>query len=555
MKQPEATRLARREMLASLAALGIGGAVFQRALAAQADAAEKVTPEMVKEAEWISGIELSEEDRKSTASHVQRTMSRLARMRDVPVGYDVAPATVLMASASVPRGSTPRGQATWSESHTAAKPKTDEDLAFLPVRELASMIRRREVTSTELTKVYLERLKMHDAKLLCVVTLTEELALKQAQKADREIAAGRYRGPLHGIPWGAKDLMSIPGYKTTWGATPFENQLISHKATVARRLEEAGAVLLAKLSLGALAQGDKWFRGMTRNPWNLDEGSSGSSAGSASATAAGLVGFALGSETLGSIVSPCRRCGTTGLRPTFGRVSRDGCMTLAWTMDKIGPITRSVEDCAIIFDAIRGPDGRDASVQDAPFQWPFRGSLSDLKVGYLSSGGSVETREELTILKRLGVKLVPIELPRRIDAGALTTILDVETATAFDDITREGVTEGLNSWPATFRRGRFVSAVDYIRANRVRTLLMREMEEVFDKVDLYVDPSSRDLVITNLTGHPSLILPFRFGKRCGKEVPLPVTFTGRLFEEDKLLAIGHAFQREIDAHLRRPPLA
>ena len=274
------------------------------------------------------------------------------------------------------------------------------------------MIRSRQLSSTELTRLYLDRLKRFDPLLKCVVTLTENLALKQAAEADREIASGRYRGPLHGIPWGAKDLISYPGYPTTWGATPYKARVIEGKATVAARLEEAGAVLVAKMSLGALAQGDLWFGGRTRSPWDPRTGSSGSSAGSASAAAAGLVGFAIGSETLGSIVSPCRACGATGLRPTFGRVSRHGCMTLAWTMDKLGPITRSVEDCALVFDAIHGADGLDFAAVDQPFEWPPRRDLENVKVGYIEQPGrSSEERPEVKVLRKLGFELVPITLP------------------------------------------------------------------------------------------------------------------------------------------------
>ena len=284
-----------------------------------------------------------------------------------------------------------------------AKPGTDDDLAFLPLAKLAHLVRTKQVSSVELTKLYLDRLKKYDPALLCVVSLTEELALKQAKQADEEIAAGKYRGPLHGIPWGAKDLIAYPGYKTTWGAGPYKDQTLDTKATVAKRLEEAGAVLVAKLTLGALAMGDQWFGGMTRNPWNVKEGSSGSSAGSAAAVAAGLVGFAIGSETLGSIVSPCTRCGVTGLRPTFGRVSRHGCMTLSWTMDKLGPIARSVEDCALVFGAIHGADGLDPTAVDRPFDWPAKKGPKGLKVGYFETKKSPDERKELKMLKDLGV--------------------------------------------------------------------------------------------------------------------------------------------------------
>ena len=375
----------------------------------------------------------------------------------------------------------------------------------MSVMALAALVRTRRVTSLELTRLYLARLRRYDPVLRCVVTYTEELALKQAERADQEIAAGKYRGPLHGIPWGAKDLIAWPGYPTTWGAPPFKDQVIDIKATVAARLEDAGAVLIAKLSLGALAQNDRWFGGMTRNPWNPRQGSSGSSAGSACATAAGLVGFALGSETLGSIVSPCTRCGVTGLRPTFGRVSRHGCMALAWSMDKIGPIARTAEDCAVVLATIHGHDGLDPTAVDRPFDWPPRRSLDTFRIGYVEDNLPIEKRNELQVLRELGAMLVPIKLPSKYPITALTMILDTEAAAVFDELTRQGITEGLNEWPQTFRRGQFVPAVEYLRRNPRSRAVMREMEEVMSGVDLYV--GGNDLLLANLTGHPTVVLP------------------------------------------------
>jgi Asp-tRNA(Asn)/Glu-tRNA(Gln) amidotransferase A subunit family amidase len=309
---------------------------------------------------------------------------------------------------------------------------------------------------------------------------------------------------------------------------------------------------VAKLTLGALAMGDRWFGGKTRNPWNPSQGSSGSSAGSASATAAGLVAFTIGSETLGSIVSPCRVCGTTGLRPTFGRVSRHGCMTLCWSMDKLGPIARSVEDCALVFGAIHGADGLDVSAVGRPFHWPAARDLRALRVGYVDNGQDASKRDDLRVLRELGVQLVPIKLPGKYPVNALTVILDTETAAAFDDLTRKGVTEGLNEWPQTFRRGEFVPAVEYLRANRIRTLVLHEMEEVMRQVDLYV--GGEDLVLTNFTGHPCVVLPDGFRKSGEVELPRPIKFTGRLYGEAELLAVAHAYQRATGHHLRRPPL-
>ena len=345
----------RRQLLATIAGTGVGTAVFHGALAdivqeqAEQKAAE-VTSEMVKTAEWISGTEFSDEERDEIAKSVNRSANQWNALREQKLQFEDVPAMHFQTLAGAPRERVSVQRAFDPiESSTAELPDSEEGIAFLPVTELSSLIRHRKISSVELTKLYLKRLEKYNPLLNCVVTMTDELALKQAAKADKEIAAGNYRGPLHGIPWGAKDLIAVPGYPTTWGIPQFEEREFSYTATVAKRLEDAGAVLVAKLSLGAIAMGDKWFRGMTRSPWNYKLGSSGSSAGSASATVAGLVGFSLGTETLGSIVSPSRRCGATGLRPTFGRVSRAGCMPLSWSMDKVGPITRSVEDCALVF--------------------------------------------------------------------------------------------------------------------------------------------------------------------------------------------------------------
>jgi Asp-tRNA(Asn)/Glu-tRNA(Gln) amidotransferase A subunit family amidase len=543
----------RRHLLKALAALGVGPAVFQRALAAEGEKAAAVTPEMVQQAEWIAGLKLTDDQRKELAASLTQTLRDFEAMRAVPLPNHVAPALAFNPAPWLPPPETrARGDVEPTTRAAPKRPDNDEDLAFLPVASLAALLRTRQVTSTELTKLYLERLKKYDPALHCVVTLTEELALKQAEQADREIAAGRYRGPLHGVPWGAKDLIAYPGYKTTWGAAPFKEQSLDVKATAARRLDEAGAVLVGKLTLGALAMGDRWFGGMTRNPWDPKNGSSGSSAGSASAASAGLVGFALGSETLGSIVSPCRVCGATGLRPTFGRVSRHGCMTLAWSMDKLGPIARSVEDCALVFGAIHGFDGLDASAVDRPFHWPSRRDLRTLKVGYFEGRGDADKRADLKVLRDLGVKLTPLKLPAKHPVGPLSLILTVEAATAFDDLTRKGVTEGLNVWPSTFRRGQFITAVEYLRANRIRSLVMQEMEELMSQVDAYV--GGDDLLVTNLTGHPTVVLPDGFRKAGDVERPTSITFTGKLYGETELLALAKAYQDATGHHLRRPPM-
>lgn len=542
--------LSRRQVLAALAGMGVGSLAFQRALAAQTEQAGRITPELIQQAEWIAGITLTDADRKSVAEAVQRDQGRFEALRTVTLG-SVAPALSFFA-APPQQGSVTlnREEVRPLLSDKAAKPESDDDLAFLPIYQLAALLRAKQVSSVELAKLYLARLQKYDPLLKCVATLTEELALKQAQQADKELAAGKYRGPLHGIPWGAKDIIAVPGYKTTWGAAHYQDQMRDERATVVQRLEEAGAVLVAKLSVGSLALGDEWYGGMTRNPWNPDEGSSGSSAGSTAAVVAGLVGFALGSETLGSIVSPCRRCSATGLRPTFGRVSRYGCMTLSWSMDKIGPIARAVEDCALVLGAIHGSDPRDITAVDRSFIWPMQTPRKSLRVGYFEGERPAEEQRAREVLRDLGVKLIPIQLPDKYPVGALTLILNTEAAAAFDELTRTGVRDGIGKWGTTFRQGQFIPAVEYLRACRIRTLVMQEMEQAVAEVDAYI--GGDDLVLTNLTGHPTVILPDGDRRGSASGQPGTITFTGRLFDESKLLALAHAYQQASGAHLRRP---
>jgi Asp-tRNA(Asn)/Glu-tRNA(Gln) amidotransferase A subunit family amidase len=449
-----------------------------------------------------------------------------------------------------------------------------EDLAFLPVTELSELLRRRRITSLALTQMYLARLKRYDPVLHCVISLTEERALNQARAADAEIQRGKYRGPLHGIPWGAKDLLAVRGYRTTWGAGPYQGQVIDGDATVVQRLDAAGAVLVAKLTLGELAQGDIWYGATTRNPWKVDQGSSGSSAGPASATAAGLVGFAIGSETLGSISSPSTRCGTTGLRPTFGRVPRTGAMALSWTMDKLGPLCRSVEDCALVLDAVYGPDGQDNTVIAAPFHWDASLSPRALRVGYVKSAFDLPATDPndpkrtlhgtkkfddaaLEVFKRLSVNLIPVTLPD-VQYDAMRIILTAEAAAAFDELTRSDrdkllVQQGKFDWPNTFRTARFIPAVDYVNANRLRSVAIQRWDELMNTVDVIVTPTGAanlsQLVATNLTGHPAVILPNGFRE---DGTPVSLTFLGGLFQEGKLLAVARAYQEATPFHLRHP---
>lgn len=558
----------RRQLLTLIAGTGVGTPVFHRALAGLLQEDEsattiQVTPEMVKTAEWISDTDFSEEERKSIAKSVNRSLSDWRKLRAQNLDFADLPAIHFQPLSGVPDQSFPVDRSVRPrETATVELPSSAEDIAFLPVSELATLVRRKQISSVELTKIYLDRLEKYNPLLNCVVTMTGDLALQQARKADQEIAAGRYRGPLHGIPWGAKDLIAVPGYPTTWGIPQFEKRELPYMATVARRLEEAGAVLVAKLSLGAIAMGDRWFGGMTRSPWNYKLGSSGSSAGSASATVAGLVGFSLGSETLGSIVSPSRRCGATGHRPTFGRVSRAGCMPLSWSMDKLGPITRSVEDCALIFAAIHGHDGIDPTAHSWPFEWPKPRNFHGVKVGYTprrsrasesdDPSKETESRADLEVLRQLGCELVEVDLPEEQTQWVLANTIDVEAASVFDEMLRAGETEGWNTWPATFREAQFISAIDYFRIQRRRRQLQFKFEELMNRVDFLVN--CNDLLITNLTGHPCVTFPVGYRESNGFKIPTSTLITGALNDDDRLLALSEAFQQKVTAHLERPPL-
>ncbi len=455
-----------------------------------------------------------------------------------------------------------RDRPEWPEVEKIKKPENEVDIAFLTVQELAKLISSKQITSTELTKLYIKRLKKYNDTLLCVVTLTEELALKQAAQADREIAAGNYRGLLHGIPYGVKDLMSVPGYPTTWGAMPYKDQTLNETAHVVMKLTEAGAVLVAKLTSGALAMGDVWFGGTTRNPWNLKRGSSGSSAGPASATAAGLVAFAIGTETLGSIVSPSTRCGVTGLRTTFGRVGRSGTMALSWSMDKIGPICRNSLDCAIVLNAIQGLDKQDPATSDTGFSFkPFK-SLKGLKIGYLkslfdqNSPGRLSDSVALQVFRELGADLIPVELPGQFPINAMRIILTAEAAAAFDDLTlsnRDSLLNGQNDydWPNTFRSARLIPAVEYIQAIRIREQLIIETNKIVQNYDLIITPSfaGDQLTLTNLTGHPCLVIPSGFDKNGN---PLSISLISNLYREDILCAAGYLYQNKTQIFRKKP---
>ncbi len=531
----------------------------------------KITTEMLSAAEKVNGLEFTEDERELMLQSVNDRLQAYEALREISIDNSVFPALGFEPRLPGMTFESEQKSIKATEVENVQRPDNLEDVAFWPVTHLAKLIETKQVSSVELTEMYLERLKKYNPYLECVVTLTEDLALLQAKRADEEISSGNYRGPLHGIPWGAKDLLAAKNYKTTWGAMPYKDQIIDLDATVVARLEAAGAVLVAKLTTGALAYGDVWFGGVTKSPWNLEDGASGSSAGPASATAGGLVGFSIGSETLGSIVSPSTRCGTTGLRPTYGRISRYGAMALSWSMDKLGPICRSVEDCAFVFDAIYGPDDKDISVTDYPFNWDVSKKLSDLKIGYVKSAFEEERDEEasvwsnkekdnqvLEVLKSLGVELIPIELPD-FPYTAIRMVLVAEAAAAFDEMTRRNkddlmVRQDKDAWPNIYRAARTMPATEYIQANRVRTLMMQEFHEVMKQVDVFVCPSfgGNSLTLTNLTGHPAVVLPVGFS-----DVPAPassITFTGQLYGEADTLLVAKAFQDATDFHLKHPSM-
>ncbi|MEX0646270.1 MAG: amidase [Balneolaceae bacterium] len=524
----------------------------------------EITTETVEHAEKIAGLNFTPDQREQMLSNLQNNAEAFEVLRSYELSNDVP---LPLYFDPTPPGKViqnpPQHQNEWQIPSGVELPEHHEDLAFYTVLELSSLVRERKISVVDLTTFFLNRLKEHDEKLEAIVTITEERALEQARKLDEELENGRYRGPLHGIPYGAKDLFSVKGYKTTWGATPYMDQEIDQTATVIEKLDEAGAVLIAKTTLGALAYGDIWFGGRTNNPWNPEIGSSGSSAGSSSGTSAGLFPFALGTETLGSIVSPSTRNGVTGIRPTFGRVSRHGAMALSWTMDKVGPIARTVEDAALVFDVIRGPDTFDHTVKDYSFNYQPDADLSEIKIGYVkpafdSDYSQAETdRQVLAVLEELGADLIPIELPD-LALDGMFNVLTAEGAAAFDELTLTGrdsllVWQEDNAWPNSFRAVRFLPAVEWIQLNRVRAKLIAEMDEAIKDVDVYVSPAfaGGNLLITNLTGHPSVVLKNGYSD---EGQPLSITFVGQLFDEANLISVAQKYQEATPWHNEHPPL-
>ena len=521
---------------------------------------EKIVKRHLQSTENLLGLEFTDSERDSILPDLVDLREQYKDLRKLELPNHVV--FPLYFQPQLPGFQIPSGNDQYQfQEIVTSRPDNLEECAFMTVGELAYLIRTQHVTSEELTLMYLDRLKRYGPELECVISLTKELALKQARRADKEIGSGYYRGPLHGIPYGAKDLLAVPGYRTTWGATPYQEQIIDETATVIDKLEAAGAVLIAKLTLGALAWGDVWFGGKTRNPWDLEQGSSGSSAGPGSATAAGLVGFSIGSETWGSIVSPSTRNGVTGLRPTFGTVSRAGAMALSWTMDKLGPMCRSVADCALIYNIIRGSDNLDRSVIDVPFQVPRLNQIENLRVAYVESAfKDTSTKENdkavLEILKSLGLNLIPIELPE-FPAKALSFILSAEAAAAFDELTRsnrddELVRQMRMAWPNVFRKARYIPAVEYIQANRARILLNEKMNKLFESIDVYIVPSfwSDNLLRTNLSGHPCVVLPNGFDKNGS---PTSISFIANLYKDGNAIAVAQVYQDATTWHKKYPP--
>jgi len=620
------TLLDRRGFLTVAARFGLASTLFPGSLytlAAQAQAASpaashelpKITPEMIDAAAALAGITIATDQKAMMLDGLNQQRDGYAAIRKLHIPNGVPPAYIFDPLPPGAKVNTEKHDPIYSTA-VATLPRNLDDLAFATIPELADLVRTKKVSSMDLTQMCIARLRKYDPVLHFSITITEDRALAQAREADSEIAAGKYRGPLHGLPWGAKDLLAVKGYPTTWGAGGFEKQTIDADATVVQRLDAAGAVLIAKTTLGALAMGDKWFGGRTRNPWNPKQGSSGSSAGSASATSAGCVAFAIGSETLGSISSPSTRCGVTGLRPTFGFVPRTGAMALSWTMDKLGPICRAVEDCAIVLTAIYGPDGQDLATRDAAFNWNADFDWKSLRVGYIASEfepdkpAPVEKQPEATTaeekkkrekheremaayrvrraydrrcdlaaldkLRAMGVSLISVTLPD-LPYSAMTALLTAEAAAAFDELTTTGrdkllTEQGIEDWPNDFRIARFYPAVEYVQANRARTLAIRQVSELFQQVDVIIASTNSDqLVATNLTGHPAIIVPNGLrgadapeppeidtgddDQIGGPGTPVSITFLAGHYQDAKLCAFARAYQEATGFQKLHPKLS
>ena len=552
--------LTRRRALAVLGAAGIGTGIFRRALAAKA-AEGPVSPQMIADAEWIAGIKLTPAQREAAANRLNEHRESTKRIRAIELDNSQLPGLAFKPLTSPASQPDPRGYqvvaAPKAVSGEVARPSSDEDLAFASIRQLGALLRSRKISSVELTKLYLARLRRYDPLLKCVVTFLDEVALEQAKQADQELAQGKDRGALHGIPWGMKDIIAYPGYPTTWCAPQYRNRILNVKAAVAERLENAGAVLIAKLASNPFAGGGvEWFRGLTRCPWNPHLDAAGSSSGPGSAIAAGLVGFSIATDTGGSIIHPSMRCGTVGLRPTYGRVSRHGCMQLCWSLDTVGPICRSADDCGLVFAAIHGADPRDAVSVDRPYVWPSSRDISTIRVGYSPEIRKEDDREKLRVLRELGVKLVPIRKTKPLDDYGVTfelivAVVEMESAASFDELTRRGEPKGVHGWPKFWTYGHLLSAVDYLKINRLRAILMERLEKLMQTIDIYFGDELA--VYTNLAGHPVLAFPKKLEKEDGFLMPRHQMMVGRAYDESTLLALADAYQRAIGLK-ERPPL-
>jgi Asp-tRNA(Asn)/Glu-tRNA(Gln) amidotransferase A subunit family amidase len=554
----------RKNNLPSIAFLFLGAAIFSALGFGIGRNVGEINPSTIDAAADLIGLSFTPQEKDSMIGTLTTHRGNIELLRNTKLANSVGPALVFN---PLPQGFYPSQDQQaydWGLPTKVALPTSDVDLAFMPVHQLSVLIKSRQVTSERLTKLYLERIKTHSDTLACLVTLLEDQALAQARALDQELAAGKYRGSLHGIPYGVKDLFSLPGTKTTYGATPYKDQVLDETASIITKLEAAGGVLVGKFTLGALAMGDVWYGGVTKNPWNLKQGASGSSAGSASAVSAGLVPFAIGTETLGSIVSPSTRNGVTGLRPTFGRISRHGAMALSWSMDKVGPISRSALDNAIVLSVLNGIDQKDPSTIPSAFNYSAKKNVKKLKVGYFSSffegnrAGIENDRAVLELLKNQGITLLPVELKTSINPAPLVSMLLVEGAAAFDELTRFGLDDQLvaqhkNAWPNVFRAARFIPAVEYIQMSRQRSLLIEEMHALMKDYDVIITPSfaGQQLQITNLTGHPALCLPNGFGANGS---PTSITLLANLFDEEKLIMMGRLIQENSDWQAKRPPL-
>lgn len=549
--------ISRKDFLRSAAGTALVAALPNLALPHSQSNTDEITIDDLKAAQRLLGISFTDEQLRAVFNAVADARNRYAAVRAMQIDYTVEPPTIF----------TPTGKKFGAEKgvqirHASAVsdevPANEEELCFSSLRRLGRLLRKRKMSSVELTTTYLNRLEKYGESLLCVVTLTKEHALLQAKRADEELSRGLDRGPLHGIPYGIKDLFATKGIPTTWGAEPYKDQVFDYDSAVVERLNAAGAVMLAKLSLGALAQGDVWFRGRTKNPWNPTQGSSGSSAGSACSAAAGLAAFTIGTETLGSIVSPSHVCRVTGLRPTYGRISRYGGMAVSWTMDKVGPICRSAEDCAIVFSQIVGRDERDGSTSDRGFRYDEQIDFGRLNVCMLvqdrEGAERFDQHEAVKALREMGARLRPVIITPA-PPGA-TSLLGVEAAAAFDDFTLSDRIQNLrnSAWPNTYRSNRFVGAVEYLQAQRVRTRLMRQFEAELGDFDMMIaeERGGHTLFITNLTGHPQVLIP------CGQDergAARSVSLIGRLYDEERLLAAAWAIQKRLGKHLLRPDLS